>query len=231
MHPTLNILHEVGQYDDSLRHIGAERRRIAGRLETAQGKEVQAKAAVDDVDQKLRAAQDRERTLARDIAQYTRSRKSALNVLEGGGGDPEAAQRQLSRCDGMIDEAETETLELMEQRDGLEVDRDAALTILAARTRDREAEQARGEARCVELDVEESRLSERRTTAILGLDKDAHRRYHDLMRRKGTAVAKIEKETCTACNTKMPGQQIADIRRGLIAPCRQCARWLVLDDK
>ena len=226
MHPDLVILKQVGELDAAL----VERQKIIDRqralLDELQGQLDSAATHQQAVETTIKTNRQREHKLNRDMAQFDSRRKSALRVLEGAGGDPEAAQRQLEQCMSLIDDIETELLELLEEQD----DHQQELVLAKKAVEDAEqklADTHKSAATIIAANENEAeQLTTERQDAYLTLDKDIKARYTLLVKKKRYAVAPIKDKTCSACNRVIPAQQISDIKRGIILPCRNCGRWL-----
>ena len=171
-----------------------------------------------------------ERALQRRLDEGRRHQGNALRLLETGQGDPEGAQRQLDKSTALIDELETELLEVLEVQDT----RQAALSAASATLEHATAKHAElaGALPAIEAEAEAalSADAEARQPVFAQLPGEVQTRY-DSFRAKGRwAVATIDKGACNACYQVVQQQHISDIRRGIVKPCMGCHRWLVLDD-
>lgn len=180
-----------------------------------------AKAAFDG----LRAE---ERAVERRIEELRDKRRSAVRVLETGAGDPAAAQRQVERCDALIDEAETQLLGLFDTLEG------AKRTLAAAAERRALSEAALATAR-VEMPPRADALAAQAVTVGEGVDgevaalpPDLRSRYRGLREKGRWPVARIKGGKCDACSVSAQPQMLADVRKGRIVECQGCRRWLLL---
>jgi len=181
-----------------------------------------ARAAVEENDQAQRANTRRTR-------EYEQRKASAIRILEMGSGDPDAAERQRTSCEALIDEAETEMLELMEEAD------QRAEALSSAEQAQTEADAALQTARAEvpertrALQAEIAELRERRPAVLGELPSDIRSRYEAFRARGKWAVAQIVRDACKACRMEIRAQHLADLRKGRIEPCHGCHRWLIPD--
>jgi len=78
-------------------------------------------------------------------------------------------------------------------------------------------------------EAEERSLLPKREALHQELPADLRQRY-DMLRagKKKVAVARLVDGSCQGCQMTVPVQQVADLKRGLIEPCRGCGRFLLL---
>ena len=230
MHEDLARLAVIDQLDRSTDKT--KRRRASARQAIAD-----TRTAIEGATRAVAAAQElfdtnrsEERALHRRLEAARGHRGNALRLLETGQGDPEGAQRQLDKSSALIDELETEMLEVLEAQDGLSTSLEAAKSAQAAK-----------EAHLAELEAAQPAIEEEVTLALASdaearapvwsaLDADLQQRYQDFRAKRMWAVSRIRDNACNACNKVVRQQHIADLKRGLIAPCMGCRRWLVLPD-
>lgn len=228
MHPDLERLAQLSELD-------LELERVAKEVAVARGWLGDAAAAVAEATRErdvLRAAiadnAAEDRAAQRKLDDYRAKKAGALRMLETGMGSPEAAERQMTQCDAIIDETETALLLLMERNDALRRDLEFAEQALAKATLARDEAERQAPGRIGVAEREHDRLAKRRDAVRSELPADLRGRYDTLRSgKKKNTVARIADGTCSACQMVVGVQQIADIKRGLIAPCRGCGRWLV----
>ncbi|MEZ4316479.1 MAG: hypothetical protein R3F61_03200 [Myxococcota bacterium] len=230
MHPDLVRLIAANRYDGELLDLKKQKRKLDEALEAARTGAEAASATLAELTAEQEANRTRQRELQRSIETYEARRKSANRVLESGGGDPEAAERQIQGCTEQLDLLETDLLETMERADTL-VEALATAKASVATTSDTLAglEAAHGPA----VDALRARFDATvplRDAELDALDVQTRGKYIVLRDRKGFAVASIEKGACHACRMVIQQQHLADLKRGLILPCRGCGRWLAPDE-
>lgn len=227
MHPELEHLARADGIDREIRATDAALRDADQALAEARDQvDLKEKALAALTDERA-AQRAEERRLEREMHRYRDRRASALRVLEGGGGDPEAAARQLAQVDEILDRHETELLQLLEAADDV-VERIArAESALAVAREDLARIEAEHPERTAELRARRDELVRARDQELAEVDPALKARYEVLVARKGTAVARIERGACSACRQTVQQQHLTDLNRGLMEPCRGCGRWLV----
>ena len=229
IHPDLELLYKLAVADLDLATIAANETKANGALAARVQGVADCEAAIALLKRQADLLKRRQHDLQRRFDQYDNRRRGAIQALETGAGSADAAQRQLEQCTAILDDVETEQLEAMETQDRLDQDRAAAADALtAARVALAEAQQVTPG---ILRDIAGSRAeaSGRRQDIVSRLPPPLNKRYEAVKARRGTAVAMLESGACKTCRTMAPKQQVADILRGLIAPCKFCGRWLVPD--
>lgn len=169
--------------------------------------------------------------LQRKLNDYRNNRASAVRLLETGQGDAEAAQRQIDRCEALIDDAETEVLELLEQADTLEAQVVEASAAVEGSTERLAQLDVSVPEEIAQLQASMADLTEQRQALLAELPREIGSRYEHWRARNKWAVARIVGKTCDACRMEVQPQHRADLRKGRIAPCRGCHRYLIPEDE
>lgn len=221
-------LERVDRLDRELTRVKAELAKIAARLEQRKTEADKARAAYEQARAALEANRTEERTANRRIEELRSSREAALRVLNTGVGNAEAAQRQLERCDALIDEAETGALELLEQQDTLAAaaaaaERAEATATAALRDDERTAPEQSGA-----LEREHDALTAQRAEAAAALNSELRPRYEGFRERGRYAVSKVSGGSCVACSMAVQAQMLADLRNDKLVTCHGCHRWLLV---
>jgi predicted nucleic acid-binding Zn-ribbon protein len=166
-----------------------------------------------------------ERTQQRRLDELGASRKAALRVLETGVGNADAAQRQLERCDQLIDESESAMLEVLEAQDGAQ----RALAQATEQLERAQKELAQGQARLPSVitraEGEVATLRAERETWYQKLPGELRSRYDGFRARGRYAVARIKSGGCEACGYSVQPQMLLDLQRGRLVVCHGCHRW------
>jgi predicted nucleic acid-binding Zn-ribbon protein len=197
----------------------------------AVGAEAAARAEVGRAEAALAAARAEERALQMKVDEYGKRKLTAIRVLEHGGGDPDAAQRQIVQSDEIIDRSETAILECMERQDALggalARANEALVVALAARS----SAETTAPPRIAALERDESTARAARDAARTVIALELRNRY-DLLRqsKKKAAVAKVVAAECTGCRRGIPQQMLADLERDdKFLTCHGCGRWLYVE--
>lgn len=220
---------------DTLDRVDRERARFrldAERLESELRDTATALAARRAEEDAARAGfealRTEERATERRIDELRDKKRSATRILETGAGDPAAAQRQIDRCDALVDEVETELLGLLDRLDAAKRSFDEAT---ARRVR---AEQVAGTVG-VEMPPRIQDLRARETAAqadvdarLSGLATELRNRYLGLREKGRWPVARVKDGKCDACSMTTPPQTVVDLKRGRLLECHGCRRWLLL---
>lgn len=227
MHPELEHLARADRCDREIRDTDRALAEADEALALARDRVAEAEKTLAALAEERAAQKAQERHFERELHLYQERRASALRALEGGGGDPEAAARQLQQCEQILDRTETELLHLLEEADTLVARCGQAETALE-QARD-ELKRLEGEhpVRVAELRARREEAVRAREEELDAVDPQVRTRYETLRERKGTAVARVEGNACSACRHTVQPQHLADLRRGLMEPCRSCGRWLV----
>ncbi|MEQ1502698.1 MAG: hypothetical protein ABMB14_10735 [Myxococcota bacterium] len=219
-------LERLDALDRDVARLDTEAAGLRTRLSDAETGLTAAETARATAAQALEASKTEERVHQRRVEELRGSRGAALRVLETGIGNADAAQRQLEKCDALIDEAETAVLTQLEAQDALNATLDHADRVLAtARTT---LTLAKAEVP-PKLDQNASARITRlagRSTLLEALPNDLRQRYEGFRSRGRWAVAKIKADVCEACAMTVQPQMAADLRKGRLVACHGCHRWL-----
>lgn len=230
MHEDLERLAAIDALDRSSH--ASRRRRDAARSALAEAESALAAAVTthEQATAALEGTKQSERVLQRRLDEGRRHQGNALRLLETGQGDPAGAQRQLEKSTALIDELETEMLEVMEVEDAQQQACDAAKQAItdATSVRDERADALPG-IESTSAD-ELARDAAARSPLLDELPSDLRARYESFRAKGRWAVARLERGACNACYKVVQQQHITDIRRGLLKPCMGCHRWLVVDE-
>ncbi len=229
MHEDLARLERLDTLDRDIASRKTEIAKLAQHLADAEAGATAAASAHEAAAAAVTENDKAQKANNRRTREYEQRRDSAIRILEMGSGDPDAAQRQQESCEALIDDAETEMLELMEQADLMK----AALSAAETAKRDAEAtlEAAREEVpvKTAALEAEIADLEAKRPPVLAELPADIRSRYEAWRARNKWAVARIERNACKACRIEIRSQHLTDLRKGRMEPCRGCHRWLVPD--
>ena len=230
MHDDLVHLEAADAFDRRLTELKAAKRKLdAGRAD-AKHALTNATQALEQLDAALADSDAQQKAIARETEKYERRLQSAQRVLEGGGGDPEAAERQVVGVTEQLDRLETEMLEQLERVDTLSEQREAAVATHQAATQAHQQAESAYDPAVQALRDEFNGIVPRRDAELAALDSLMRDKYISLRDRKGSAVARILRNACNACRMVVHQQHLADLKRGLVVPCRGCGRWLIPEE-
>lgn len=138
---------------------------------------------------------------------------------------------EVKRYEGLVDELETQELELMEKSDQCRASIDDANAALAKTQGLVDEEIAELDARAATRREEVSTLKEQRTTAAAEVEEDLLSDYERLYKkREGNAVCKVSPERiCSSCHVQVISSTFAAAKSGeTIAECDNCGSLLYL---
>jgi predicted nucleic acid-binding Zn-ribbon protein len=219
---------------DRLRHRRASLPQRA-ELEARSAEGARVRVALDGVVQERDTVQAEERRLddqattvgthATDVEQRLYSGTvSSPRELQAMQADMEMLQRQRR-------ELEDRELEVMEQREALDSQINAAESALGALDADVTRLRAEIEAAEREIDAEIVTEQAARDTATEGIDAGVLRDYEARRaRNRGAGAARLVGTTCQACHLSIPSTEAERIRRGVgevVAYCDNCGAILV----
>ena len=231
------ITHELVDALERLAAIDAELSELDGELERARAGLQERKQQLQELTEKL----DRDR---QSVAEMERLRNDLQQELRQMGQQIEKSREKLGRC-RTEREANAAQRELEELRK-LQRDREQEVEKLSALLDQARLEIDAGGSRRAEIEgdlgahegpvtnrlgeVEERvRLQrearEQAVGRITKLDGKVFRRYEQVRKRKGTALAHTSDGSCSACHVHMPPQQLQKLmRREEFGQCPSCAR-------
>ncbi len=227
MHEDLATLGRVDALDRERtrrqREIDAQHKALAD----AEAALEDAKATLAASDQAVTDSTAEQKAEQRKLRDFRNSRANGLRLLETGQGDPEAAQRQVVRCDALIDESETRVLEFMDRIDTLQGTQQADSTAVELAEAAAQVLRDSVPPAVDALTAQKRTLTAERDTEFADLPADVAARYKGFRAKGRWAVSQVVNDLCVSCRMKVLSQQIADLRRGLILPCKGCHRWLI----
>lgn len=232
MHPEVEkvwALWEKEQARDVLlsewRGLHEAKKKLAEEVEAAAAKTADSTAARDAI------AAD-EKQLNRKLESYQKRLARAKKSIDTGtASDFRLAQAQVEQCTAIIDEVETELLEVMEQlEDAQELEKRAQNGEAHLRHRLEAAEKKHDE-RLPTLKPEFEGATSVRDAAREGLWRDSLSRY-DMLRKKKLAVfAYGDGATCSGCHSGMDGTRYSTLHRDVeLVTCRHCGRFLRMQE-
>lgn len=229
MDPYLEQLIPIAKLDDALFDLKERTVRAKNKIAKADKGAKDASAARQAIDDQLAALKKEEKAHAAELTRLENLLAAANRALAEGMGDPDVAQRQIEKCSDLIDEHETGVLEIMETRDDLIEQGEAAKTA--------EAEAAANAADTrssllpqIDAFVAETKAKDgERTTLVAALPRDIRNQYTSIHSQRGSALAELVDETCTACRHVVPLMRGSDVRAGRLVHCDGCGRWLYVE--
>lgn len=228
MHEDALKLHDLWRKDLARDKLLDESRGLKARI-------ADRTAAVEDATKKLSAATDnlarlkgKEREANRKAETYTKRRDTAQRSIDQGlATDYEAAEGQVRQCSEILDEVETQQLELMEAVEtGAETLERCTMTLALNKSQVLAAQKAYDD-RYPSLKKDFDAATKVRDEARADIWKDLLHRYDELRKKRRPAFADIRNDSCTGCNVKINATDLSTHRRAAeLVTCRQCGRLL-----
>jgi predicted nucleic acid-binding Zn-ribbon protein len=224
----IDLIRDLAALDQQLDQLDRDHAQHTHRLTDARAAMEAAKAETAAAAAALADLKDKERAVLREIGSYEKRRATATRALEEGLGDPNAAQRQVDQCSAILDDLETQQLELLEaQEDARDTQSSrAAIEHEAAETLAELEEQI--PKKLAEIVAARNALVGPRATVRGHMPHELGARYDLIRAKKRTAVAQLTKDDgCSRCQLRAPTMEAAEVRRDLLKMCRGCGRYLL----
>ena len=220
-------LDQTDRLDRELARIESDLLKLATRSTDGMAAVVRLAAERDAAKDALEANKAEERAAQRRVDDAQNNRKSALRILETGAGSADAAQRQLERCDALIDEGETAVLSLLEAQDALVAGLARVTRLLDDAKQKAAFDETDIPPKVVALEGDREVTRHQRDRSFASLPNDLRGRYEAFRGRSRYAVARIVGGACDACSIAVQPQMMADLWKGKVVACHGCHRWLV----
>jgi len=208
-----------------------QRTQSALRVETTERME-QVKtttATCGKLDHDLALLSEKEAALERRLKAYLGRRDTTQRLMDQGlAVDFTAASRQLEQCSAIVDELETELLELMEQKDDAErmlgEGQDRANDAKVAAEKHAQMRRTKD----VELESRAQTLSGERQERWKEINPTFHNAYKVLRQRQRTALSVILDGNCSECHISVAPQMALEVLTSRkVHLCRSCHRFLI----
>jgi len=198
------------------RRLTSERKKVADTEHEAK------RVALDEV-------RTEERRVMRKLDSYRKRVKTTRTMIEAGKApDYRLAEQQLRSCIQIVDDLETEALELMEQRDDAEAlfDKATQASEAAEQAAVRAITRERDRIPAIDRQLEELDLQRPPLEKALTLEHKGP--FRTQRARKRGAVARFVDGACKFCNFATPSQVANEINGNLrVHRCSNCGRFLV----
>jgi predicted nucleic acid-binding Zn-ribbon protein len=229
-HPTVEILVKLAREDLSILHARKGIKTLNSTKKNHVDTILAAKHTIVQAEQKYTDLRQQEHALQQKIETYEKRKKTATTALETGAGNPDSAERQIQQCAQIIDDSEFELLENLDEQEDARIDLQKNEQQLVVLNTEQNAFEQKYDTELTHYrDIIVTKTSNR-TMIIQGLEQFISKRYEQLRKSKGTAVARVVDNCCRTCQLALPVQDSSDVRRAREVSCRKCGRWLFIPD-
>ena len=217
-------------WDAEASHIGliATRTEMLRGVQTARSHQNHANAALAPLSGKLSEQHGSAKALQRRLDQYTRTVHTTRDLIDSGRApDFQMATRQLAQCEQIVDDLETELLELFESIEASEASLNTAQETASEAAEARQRAEQRASDQMTPLSDELDAASEQIRLRRQDVPLDLLEWYDRLRANDRVPIAEIKENACSACRIQPPSQTLREIRTGKrVHRCRNCSRFL-----
>jgi len=185
--------------------------------------------ALEAAREALEAVRSEERRVMRRLDSYRKRVREARHMLDTGTApDYRLIEQQFRACTEIVDDLETEALELMEQRDDAEQAAEQATKAFEAAQQAATDAVAHERERVPAIDRELEDLDLARPALKKALAPAHRSAFQTLRARRRSAVAQMRNGACRVCNFAAPPQVYNEIQGQIrVHACRNCGRFLL----
>ena len=234
MHPDAAKLMTLQEYDLEAKRLRDEMialPKLVGQLDTKAKSTAGQRAVVVDLLEKEEALRRRQESDVKDhqgkMAKVRKQLDLATDTKQVA-----AFEHEIAFAKSAIDKLEDAELESMERTEQLDAQRRVADDAVAAAEQKHQAERDRAAATLASDKLAVAALEARRATHRATIDPDLLATYDRIARAKGTGVAEVLNQKCTACQMMQRPQRWNDLRdrdNGEMMTCESCVRILWYD--
>ncbi len=217
-------------WDAEASHIGliATRTEMLRGVQTARSHQNDANSAVGPLSGKLAEQHKSAKALERRLNQYTRTAHMTRDLIDSGRApDFQMATRQLAQCEQIIDELETELLELFESIEASEASLNTAQQNASEAGEARQRAEQRATDHMAPLSDQLDAASEQIRLRREDVPLEFLEWYDRLRATARVPISEIREKACSACRIQPPSQTLREIRTAKrVHRCRNCSRFL-----
>jgi predicted nucleic acid-binding Zn-ribbon protein len=125
-------------------------------------------------------------------------------------------------------ELEDKAIQVMEEAEDCSARIEEITSRLKMIENDWQVEQEKLSENIGELEKSLAALAEKRAGLSAGIEEEAMDLYVDLRKKRGTAVAKVERGICRGCRLSLSSAQLQQVKSGDLIECSSCGRILFL---
>ena len=230
MREQLAALAKLSEIDESAREYDAELKDLPARIDDMRNDVRRLEELLAQQRQQLEEAQGLKKQQEQQIAHRneTISRSKAKGAKARTPKEADAAEREVEANRRAIKEREDEILRLEEAVEKVRSQVEAHEKDLEELRQHFAEEEKQANARLEELQSKRAEVLHGRDEVAEQIPKQLLRRYERVRGARGSGVAMLTSETCSACSMALPPQLFIEIQRGeTIEQCPNCLRLLV----
>ncbi len=229
MHPELEAVVKLWENVNRADRLQAERVTCIENRSLTVTNQREAAEALEAARVALDGVRTEERRVMRKLDSYRKRVSTTRTMIDTGKApDYRLAEQQLRSCILIVDDLETEALELMEQRDDAEQVAEAAQQAFDAAEDASTRAVVRERDRIPAIDRELEDLDLARPALQEALTHEHRGPFRTLRARNRSAVATLRDGACSVCNYASPSQVVNEIEgHTRVHTCRNCGRFLL----
>ncbi|WP_446744710.1 zinc ribbon domain-containing protein [Silvibacterium acidisoli] len=142
-----------------------------------------------------------------------------------------ALQHEIAFAEAAIRKIEDSELESMELSEKIESSLSSAKAGLADHTKATELDKVAAREELAGLQAKLKGLEQERLRLRSSVDEGLLATFDRIAKGRGTAIARVRDQRCTACQMALRPQMWNQVRNGEVMPCESCARLLYYDSE
>ena len=193
------------------------------------GRELEKARTAHGVLEEERAGyKERDHALSRRLDTYVKRRDRTKKQLDAGiVSDFVVAQKQLDECSTIVDEIETDLLELYEEIEDCEGRMEKSRTSMGLREVKLGEASGKLDGRLPDLEASIASQTAKRDEARTGVRSDYRSRYDLLIQKGREPIAPLRGQECGGCFKRIPQERVENHKRAVgVVTCPACSRFL-----